>query len=132
MGRPRRFNKVQDLEAAWDEYRSRCDNMLAMTHAFSAENSSFISKKLQRSTIYTIQGFCMFAGLSRQAFHKYYCSDERYVDAATRIREQCEVDAREKFELGLIPTQLAGLWMSNNGYSTKADTNLAASVPTVR
>ena len=72
MSRPRRFNTVQDLEAAWDEYKSRCDNMLAMTHAFSADNGGFVSKNLKRSTTYTIKGFCLFAGLSRQNFYATY------------------------------------------------------------
>ena len=39
------------------------------------------------------------------------------------MREECEVDARMKFETGQIPTQLAGLWMSNYGYTTKTDNN---------
>ena len=37
------------------------------------------------------------------------------------MREECEVDARTKFEIGAIPSQLAGLWMSNYGYTTKTE-----------
>ena len=39
----------------------------------------------------------------------------------TRMREECEVDARMKFELGVIDPRLAGLWMSRHGYSTKVE-----------
>lgn len=39
------------------------------------------------------------------------------------MREECEVDAREKFELSVIPSQLAGLWMSKYGYTSKVDTD---------
>ena len=35
------------------------------------------------------------------------------------MREECEGDAREKFELGYINPKLAGLWMSKYGYNTK-------------
>ena len=42
------------------------------------------------------------------------------------MREECEVDAREKFELSLIPSQLAGLWMSKYGYTNKLDTETEA------
>ena len=46
---------------------------------------------------------------------------KRFVDIVTRMREECETDAREKFEVGAIPTQLAGLWMSKYGYTTKQE-----------
>lgn len=70
----------------------------------------------------------MFAGISRQAFYEYYAKNEKYVDIVTRMREECEVDARKKFELQVIPPQLAGLWMSRYGYSTKQDTNVSTSM----
>ncbi|GHU90975.1 hypothetical protein FACS1894202_11660 [Clostridia bacterium] len=57
--------------------------------------------------------------------------DQRYVDIVTRIREACEVDARKKFELGVIPSQLSGLWMSKYGYTTKTDSNITGAVPIV-
>lgn len=41
------------------------------------------------------------------------------------MKEECEVDARKKFELSIIPSQLAGLWMSKYGYTTKTDTNVS-------
>jgi hypothetical protein len=40
------------------------------------------------------------------------------------MKEECEVDARKKFELGAVPSQLAGLWLSKYGYTTKNDMNL--------
>ena len=73
----------------------------------------------------------MFAGISRAAFYEYYGDNPKYVDTVTRMKEECEVDARKKFELQVIPSQLAGLWMSNYGYTTKTDTNVSGSVPVV-
>ena len=42
------------------------------------------------------------------------------------MKEECEVDAREKFELGVIDSRLAGLWMSNYGYTTKTDQKVSS------
>lgn len=129
MGRTRKFNSVKALEEVWEEYKKECNNKMVLTHDFSSKNSEFVSKKLQKSVTYTIEGFCVFAGISRAAFYERYANDEKFADTVTRMREECEIDAREKFELGVIPSQLAGLWMSNYGYSTKAesDVNVTAS-----
>lgn len=117
MGRPKRFKNARELEEAWEAYKADCDNRMVLTHDFSAKNSEFVSAELKKSVTYTIEGFCVFAGLSRSQFYETYAGNPRYADTVTRMREECEVDARNKFELGVIPTQLAGLWMSNYGYS---------------
>lgn len=121
MGRPRKIKSVKQLEEAWQEYKLRCDNQAILTHEFSAKNSEFVSKHLKRKITYTIEGFCVFIGLARSRFYETYAEDERFRDMVTRMREECEVDARTKFETGQIPSQLAGLWMSHYGYTTKAD-----------
>lgn len=128
MGRPRKFNSVKVLEEAWEEYKSDCDSQMVLTHDFSAKNSEFVSKELRRNITYTIEGFCVFTGISRAAFYERYANDGKFADTVTRMKEECEVDARKKFELGIIPAQLAGLWMSNYGYSTKTDTNVSGNL----
>lgn len=131
MGKARKFKNANELETAWKEYKNDCDNQMVLTHDFSSKNSEFVSKELKRSVTYTIEGFCVYVGISRASFYAYYADDERYADTVTRMREECEVDARKKFELQVIPSQLAGLWMSNYGYSTKTDANVSGSVPVV-
>ena len=121
MGRPRKIKSVRALEEAWSEYKDFCDNQTVLTHEFNAKHGNFVSAKLTRAITYTIEGFCMYIGLSRSAFYSTYGDDEKYSDMVTRMREECEVDARRKFELSMIPTQLAGLWMSKHGYTTKVD-----------
>lgn len=121
MGRPRKIKSVKAMEELWEQYKYDCDHQMVMTHDFSAKNSEFVSKELQRSVTYTIEGFCVFAGISRASFYEYYANNERFADIVTRMKDECEVDARKKFELGQIPTQLAGLWMSKHGYSTKIE-----------
>jgi hypothetical protein len=131
VGRPRAFRTPKALLEAWEKYKSVCDDQSVLTHEFSAKNSEFVSKKLSRAITYTIEGFCVFLGLARSAFYEHYSNTGDFADVVTRIREECEVDAREKFELGILPTQLSGLWMSKYGYSTKADTNITGAVPIV-
>ena len=124
MGRTRKFSSAKQLEERWEEYKEYCDNRKVLTHDFSSKNSEFVSKELRRSVTYTIEGFCVFAKIPRQSFYETYAKDEKYCDIVTRMREECEIDAREKFELGIIPTQLAGLWMSKHGYTTKAENDV--------
>lgn len=128
MGRRARFQTPDELSEEWEKYKKECDNKLVLTHDFSSKNSEFVSKELKRSVTYTIEGFCVFAGISRQAFYKDYADKKRFVDIVTRMKEECEVDAREKFELQIIPSQLAGLWMSKYGYTTKLDTDVNGKV----
>ncbi len=121
MGRPRKFNSVKALEEAWEEYKADCDNQTVLTHDFSSKNSEFVSKELKRSVTYTIEGFCVYTRISRSAFYERYVDNEKFADIVTRMKEECEVDARRKFELGEIDAKLAPLWMSRHGYSTKTE-----------
>ena len=131
MGRARKFKSVKELDEAWEQYKDYCDNQEVLTHDFSSKNSEFVSKELTRSITYTIEGFCVWAHISRSSFYQIYGEDERFSDTVTRMKEECEVDARAKFELQIIPSQLAGLWMSNYGYSTKTDQNVSGAIPVV-
>jgi hypothetical protein len=131
MARPRKFKSIKQLEETWENYKDYCDNQTVLTHDFSSKNSEFVSKELKRSITYTIEGFCVFAGIARSSFYEIYGEDKRYSDIVTRMREECEIDARKKFELQIIPSQLAGLWMSKHGYTTKTDTNVTGGIPVV-
>lgn len=121
MGRPRKFKTAKALSDAWEEYKTWCDSREAMTHGFSSKNSKFVSKSLKRSVTYTIEGFCAWVGIARQNFYSTYGDNVLFRDTFTRIREECEVDARMKFELGIIDSRLASLWMSRYGYSVKQE-----------
>ena len=130
MGRPLKIKTPEEMEQLWEKYKADCDNQEVLTHDFSSKNSEFVSAKLKRSITYTIEGFCVFVGISRQAFYGHYAEMKKYVDIVTRIREECEVDARKKFELQVIPSQLAGLWMSKYGYTTKVENNVSGTLET--
>lgn len=119
MGRARKFKTAKALADAWEEYKTWCDSRQALTHKFSSKSSRFVSQNLQCSVTYTIEGFCAHVGISRQSFYETY--SQRFPDTFTRMREECEVDARMKFELGIIDSRLAPLWMNRYGYSSSAE-----------
>lgn len=121
MGRPRKIKSAKRLKELWEEYKEHCNNREVIAHDFSGKNSEFVSAKLKKCVTYTIEGFCVYVGIARQSFYEYYVHDSRYADIVTRMKEECEVDAREKFELGAIPSQLSALWMGKHGYSAKQD-----------
>ena len=130
MGRPLKIKSPEEMEQFWEAYKQECDNQEVLTHDFSSKNSEFVSAKLKRSITYTIEGFCVYHGIARSNFYETYANRKRYGDIVTRIREECEADARKKFELQIIPSQLAGLWMSKYGYTTKVENNLSGGLDT--
>ena len=119
MGRHRKIDTPKALEKAWEEYKKYCDTRKVKVHGFSAKNNQFVTEEVEKATTYTIEGFCVWARLSRSAFYANYAGKEPFADIVAYMREECEVDAHDKFELGMIPTQLSGLWMSKYGYTTK-------------
>lgn len=121
MGRKLKFGSPEELEQCWEKYKAECNSKEVVVHDFSAKNSEFVTAKLEKSVTYTIEGFCVYAHMTRSTFYSTYANKKRYSDIVTRIKEECEVDAREKFELQVIPSQLAGLWMSKYGYTTKVE-----------
>lgn len=122
IGRPRRFRSAKQLETAWEEYKEWCDRRLAIAHEFSQKECDFVSAKLLRPVSYTIEGFCRYCKLARQTFYENYDKNPAFTDITTRMREEAEVDAREKFEMDMLPSRLAPLWMGRYGYTAKSET----------
>lgn len=121
MARPKKIKTPKELATKWEEFKQYCDNKTAICHEFSASKGTFISVELNKPITYTIEGFCVYIGILRQDFYDIYANNKKFYDIVTRIREECEIDARRKFEQGTIPTQLSGLWMSKYGYSNKQE-----------
>lgn len=128
MARVRKFGSAKALETAWNEYKSFCDNKTVVTTAFSQKSGDFVTAEIPKPVTYTIKGFCNYVGMTEQAFYSLYDKEEKLELVIACMKEECEIDAREKFENGTIDSRLAGLWMSHYGYSTKADSNISADV----
>lgn len=121
MARKRKIKSVKELLKLWNDYKAYCDSRTATLSTFSSAKGEYITREVHKPATYSITGFCIFIGLSRQAFDKYYAKDETYVDIVNRLKDECEIDARYKFESGQIPSRIAGLWMSKYNYSTKTE-----------
>lgn len=148
MGRHKMFT-VEELLEKWEEYKKKCDNNI-ITNVVNTKNKVTEGKKTStvkqeqdqtvRSPItYTILGFCVFLGISRRAFYTTYHKedngnlseeDKEYYHIVEFMQEECEADAREKFETGQINSRLAPLWMSKYGYSQKCESKVDTNVDT--
>lgn len=128
MGRPRKIESPEQMSELWEEYKKYCDSRDVTVHDFSSKEGKHVSSNIKKSVTYTLEGFCVFVGIARSKFYETYANSEEYRDTVTRMREECEIDAREKFEMGVIPSQLSALWMGNYGYTTKQQTEVNATV----
>lgn len=111
-------------QAVWEkylEYKEHCNSRTVTRTEFSQRTSEFVTAVIPAPVTCTLKGFCNFVGMTEQNFYKYYASKKQLESVIARIKEDCELDAREKFENGTVNSRLAGLWMSNYGYSTKSE-----------
>ena len=110
----------EDMLRLWDEFKEDCDNAVVKRTEFSQKDSDFITREIPSPITYTVKGFCLNKLLmTEQNFYETYKKDNTFESVIARMRDECEADARRKFENGSINSRLAGLWMSNYGYSTQ-------------
>lgn len=125
MPRKRKISSAKAMAEAWEEYKNDCDSRTVPVTAFSNKQGKFITAQVPHPITYTIKGFCRYIGFTEQAFYDTYAKDTKLESVIARMREDCELDAREKFENGTLNPKLAGLWMSNYGYTVKQETNVS-------
>lgn len=128
MARKRKFSSVVALEKAWEEFKAYCDGKTVVTTSFSQRDGRFVTEEIPHPITYTIKAFCSYVGFTQQAFFDLYDKDPKLEPVIARMKQECEIDAREKFENGTIDSRLAGLWMSNYGYSVKTDASVNSNV----
>lgn len=131
MAAHRKVKNEREMWEKWQAFKDLCDNQLTRVTDFSPRFAEHVTSRVPKSITYTIEGFCLFLGMARKTFYECYAKHPKFEEVVTMIREECEVDARKKFELGVIPTQLAGLWMSRYGYTTKTESDVTGAVPVV-
>lgn len=111
----------KSMAEAWEKYKVYCDSQTAIRTEFSQKTSEFVTAVIPAPITYTVKGFCIHNGMTEQNFYATYNKNERFESVIARMKEECEIDARRKFENNTINSRLAGLWMSNYGYTTKAE-----------
>lgn len=111
----------KSMAEAWEKYKVHCDSQTAIRTEFSQKTSEFVTATIPAPITYTVKGFCIHNGMTEQNFYATYNKNERFESVVARMKDECEIDARRKFENNTINSRLAGLWMSNYGYTTKAE-----------
>lgn len=113
----------------WEEYKNYCNNQTTVKTEFSTREGRFIEGIVKTPITATIEGFCVYIGINRKNFYETYDNLEEYRYIVSCIRAESEQDVREKFEREVIPSKLAGLWMSRyENYNNKQDINLNGSM----
>jgi len=127
-GRKRRWETPQALLEAWIEYKEYCDTRTVTQTMFSQKDGKFYSQDVPHPITYTVKGFCVYHGMTESNFYMTYADDEEVElkSVIACMKEECEIDARQKFENGTLDSRLAGLWMSNHGYTTNVDQKVDA------
>lgn len=117
----KKINSPKAMREAWEAFKAYCDSKTVIRTEFSQKTSEFVTAVIPSPITYTIKGFCSFVGMTETNFYLTYDKNEKFKSVIACMKEECEIDAREKFENGTINSRLAGLWMSNYGYTTKAE-----------
>lgn len=115
------FESDQMMLEKWEEYKDYCDSRTVTRTEFSQRTSEFVTAVIPAPVTYTVKGFCVYIGMTETNFYLTYDRDEAFKSVIARMKEECEIDARQKFENNTLNSRLAGLWMSNYGYSTKSE-----------
>jgi hypothetical protein len=124
-GQPKKIKSPEHMAELWEEYKDYCNNQTTVKTEFSSKEGRFIEGIVKTPITATIEGFCVYIGLNRKNFYETYDNIEEYRYIVSRIRAESEQDVREKFEREVIPSKLAGMWMSRyEGYNNKQDINV--------
>ena len=113
--------KPDEMWQKWEEFKEYCDSETVIRTEFSQKSSEFVTASIPAPITYTVKGFCKFVGMTEQNFYATYNKSKKFESVIARMKEECELDARKKFENGTINSRLAGLWMGNYGYTTNAN-----------
>ena len=123
---PRKISSGADMWRKWERFKEYCDNKTVVRTEFSQKLGEFVTDVIPSPVTYTIKGFCKYIGMTEQNFYATYNKNKRFESVIARMKEECEVDAREKFENNTLNSRLAGLWMSNYGYTTNVNQEIDA------
>ena len=122
----RTFKTSSDMLKAWEAYKEQCDNATVVQTTFSQKDGKYITEKIPHPITYTLKGFALSAGMTENNFYETYRNKEEFGLVIACMKEECETDARSKFENGTIDSRLAGLWLSRYGYTTNVEQKVDA------
>lgn len=126
-GRPLKYETVEQLQKAIDEYFTYCDNRIKQVHSKEGESYGVADPEP-----YTMAGLAYNLNLSRQGLMEYKHKNDGFSDAIKRARHKIEADlerrmyGRDTFTPGLIFSA-----KNNFGYKDKTETEQSGSVEVI-
>jgi hypothetical protein len=119
LGSPRKF-KISELLTKWEEYKK---SRIAHKDKWIYPNGKPTKVEEEIKMPLFIKGFALSLGMSSSNFFNCYLNTEEkdFMQLHKYIKEECEMSKVDGFVLGNYPPQLAGLLLSQHGYSTKQD-----------
>lgn len=122
----KKFNTAKAMWEKWERFKAYCDSRTVTRTEFSQKSSEFVTAEIPAPVTYTIKGFCKYIAMTETNFYLTYDKNDKFKSVIARMKEECEIDAREKFENNTLNSRLAGLWMSNYGYTTNVSQDIDA------
>lgn len=119
----RTFLTPESMWDAWCEYKDNCNGRTKKQTTFSQREGRHITEEIPAPVSYSFKGFCLYVGMTEQNLYATYYNKNRDVfePVLARIRDECEIDTKEKLETGQIESRLSGLLLSRYGYSTTVE-----------
>lgn len=116
-----KFRSAAQLENAWEDYKNWCDTQTVKKVVSTCVNDGEVTKEVVEElapTTYSVKEFAVFCGMTERNFYATYDKDVKFQLVIDKMKSECELDTKRKFENGTLNPKLAGLWMSRWGYGT--------------
>lgn len=117
----KKINSEKQMMDAFEKFYEECNSKTVVRTEFCQKSGEFVTAVIPAPITATKKKFALYLGMTEANFYETYGKNKKFESVIARITEICELDAREKFENGTINSRLAGLWMSNYGYTTKSE-----------
>lgn len=119
-----RFRSASSMWDAWCEYKNDCDSRTKSVTSFSQREGRHITEIIPAPVSYSFKGFCLYVGMTEANFNATYehSNKDKFESVIARMKDECEIDTKEKLETGQIESRLSGILLSRYGYSTSVKT----------
>jgi len=123
-GRPLKYQTVEELQTAVDNYFTECDNkIIVKQHAHSKGIT-----EVKTPTPYTIAGLARALEVDRDTINNYSKRDE-YFGVITGARDKIQESNITLALAGCHDSKIAALNLASNyGYATKSETDVSGSL----
>lgn len=118
-----KFRTPKSMWDAWCRYKDDCDGRTKKMTSFSQKEGRYVIDDVPAPVSYSFKGFCLYVGMTEQNFYATYLDSnkDRFESVIARMKDECEIDTKEKLETGQIESRLSGLLLSRYGYSTTVE-----------